>query len=435
MERRRARRREIARGAAPAVPVEPAGPAEPSKIVPLPRRGRSAPKPGGAPLPRQTARAVAAKPKTKLLKISAILAIGLPTAIGALYYGFIAAPQYVAEAKFAVRSPEEAPIPGNLIGQITGINSAALVMSESFIVTQFIASRHLVDNLQKSVDLRTVYTNDNADFIARYRPYATDDAAEHLTRYWNTVASVYYEPISSIITLTVRAFTPEDALKVARETVRESEQLVNKLSARAREDAIFDTKQELSRAELRLKFARKAIQDYRDREGSVDPTKNAESQLTIISTLEGDLAKQEADMASAISFLSPDAPTVRVMRNKIDALKKRIGVERAKIGSQQLANPNSSRPLLSSSLAEFEGLLTERQFAEKAYESALASVENARIRAERQSRYLATFVEPQLPQDSLYPQRTRSILLVLLCSAIAWAIGVLVFYGIRDHAA
>lgn len=414
--------------------------ANPAKIVPLPERERRvAPKTeqGRLPARRQKVRPVAAKPKRGILKVSAFLAIGLPTLISAIYFGMIAAPQYVAEAKFAVRGPEEAPSGGTPIGQITGLNAAALVASESFIVSQFIESQHLVENLQRSIDLRTIYTNSNADFLARYDPYAKNDAAEHLTRFWNTVASVYYEPLSGIISFKVRAFTPDDALKIARETIRESEHLVNRLTSRAREDAILDTKQEQSRAELRLKFARQAIQEYRNREGSVDPQKSAEAQLQITSGLENELAKAEAELGSARAFMSAEAPSVRVLRNRIEALKARIAVERSKVGTtdQPSAGLKANRTLLSNSIAEYEGLETERLFAEKAYESSLVSVENAKIRAERQQRYLATFVEPQLPQDSLYPQRMRSVLLVLLCSAIAWAIGVLIFYGIRDHAA
>ncbi|MFD1333242.1 hypothetical protein ACFQ4O_14690 [Methylopila musalis] len=366
-----------------------------------------------------------------------MLAIGLPTALASVYYGFIAAPQYVVEAKFAVRGPEEAS--SSTLGgvsQLAGLNSAMAVVSDSYIVAQFIESRQLVEKLQNSVDLRSAFTRDEADFLARYRPYA-QDTTEHLTRFWNGVSYVYYEPISGIISFNVRAFTPDDALKIARETVRESENLVNKLSERAREDAILNTKQELSRTELRLKFARKAIQDYRDREGSVDPTKSAESQLTIVSGLEGDLAKQEAEYASNATLLSKDAPTMRLLKNRMDALRKRIDAERAKIGSleAQQAAAGKGRPILSSSFAEYEALETERDFAQKAYEGALTAVENARVRAERQARYIATFLEPAAPQDSLYPARISNVLLVALCSAIAWAIGVLLFYGIRDHSA
>lgn len=409
-----------------------------STVVPMPRRelpGRREPATPGlaAPAPIPAARPTAARGKKNYLRISALLAIALPTALATLYYGLIAAPQYVAEARFAVRGPEDSANPADALGSLTGLGGAvSSTASDSYIVSQFIESTQLVGNLQRSLDLRGVYTNDKADFVAKYRPYDFEDTIEHLTTFWNSVAWVYFEPISSTITFTVRSFSPEESLRIARETVRESEKLVNKLSERAREDAISLAKQEQSRAELRLKFARKAVQDYRDRKGQTDPITAAASRNLLIAGLEQELAKQEADMAGRAAFLSKDAPSVRVMRQTADALRSQIEQERGKLGQLNSQNP---KELMSASLTEYEGLQTERDFAQKAYETATASVESARVRAERQSRYLATYVEPHMPEDSLYPARLQMILLVALCSALAWAIGVLMFYGIRDHSA
>ncbi|MBB3973968.1 hypothetical protein [Hansschlegelia beijingensis] len=408
-------------------------------VVPLPRR--AAPKRGApAPEPDQpvvpTARPVGVRRKRNVVKISAWLCIALPTALAALYYGVIASPQYVAEARFAVRGPAEvAGGSGDAIAAMTGLGtSMAGMASDSFIVAQYIESGQIVANMQRALDLRSIYTHENADFVAKYRPYDFDDTVEHLTRYWNSVSWVYYEPVTGIITFTVRAFTPEDALKVARETVRESENLVNKLSARARDDALMLAKQEQSRAELRLKFAQKAIQDYRDRQGAPDAQSLVEGQSKIVADLEGQLAKQEAELSASSAFLNKDAPTVRFMQKNVEALKSRIAAERAKIGSVQ-PRTGSKETLISASMAEFENLAMERDFAQKAYQQASQAVDAARITAERQSRYLATFVEPHLPEDSLYPARLQMILLVLVCSTIAWAIGALIFYGIRDHSA
>jgi capsular polysaccharide transport system permease protein len=410
----------------------------PEKVVPLPRRlpARKAPAknaPTSSPL---AIRPVGSrKKKTSLVKISALLAIALPTVMASIYYLVIASDQYVAEARFAVRGSEDAPVQGDTMGSLTGLNSVAATSADSFILSQFMESRELVDNLQRSLDLRKIFTNENADFLAKYRPLDTRDTAEHLNRFWNTVASVYYEPISGIITFTVRAFTPEDALAIARGAVLESERLVNRLSDRARGDAVLNAKTELSRAEMRLKFARRAVRDYRDREGSVDPTKTADSRLKIVGDLESELSKQEAEYATSLTFLNKDAPTMRVMRNKIAAMTAQISTEKAKLGNTERKVAERAGPLLSTSLAEYEELDTDREFAQKTYEGALTAVEHANLRAERQSRYLATFVEPRLPESALYPRRIQMILLVLVCSALAWAIGILVYYGIRDHTA
>ncbi|GLK66441.1 hypothetical protein [Hansschlegelia plantiphila] len=434
---KRAARQKMAAGSAPA--EQQAGAAPANTVVPLPQR--VLPKRRGAQVQSEPAviippaRPAGAKRRRNVAKLSALLSIALPTALATVYYGLIAAPQYVAEARFAVRAPAEASSRGgDLMSAITGMGSAMTSTgSDSFIVAQYIESGQIVANMQRALDLRSIYTNDKADFVAKYRPYDFEDTVEHLTRYWNTVSWVYYEPVTGIITFTVRAFTPDDALKIARETVRESENLVNKLSERAREDSLRMAKQEQSRAELRLKFARKAIQDYRDRRGAPDAKSVVDSQYKIVADLEAQLAKQETELGASSSFLSKDAPTVRVMRNQADALRSRIEAERAKIGSIGQKAGGSSP--ISASMAEYENLETERTFAEKGYESASQAVDAARISAERQSRYLTTFVDPYLPEDSLYPARLKMILLVLVCSSIAWAIGALIFYGIRDHSA
>jgi capsule polysaccharide export protein KpsE/RkpR len=42
-------------------------------------------------------------------------------------------------------------------------------------------------------------------------------------------------------------------------------------------------------------------------------------------------------------------------------------------------------------------------------------------------------VHPSLAEEATYPQRVLNIFVVLILSAIAWAIGALVVLAIRDH--
>ena len=56
-------------------------------------------------------------------------------------------------------------------------------------------------------------------------------------------------------------------------------------------------------------------------------------------------------------------------------------------------------------LAEYEGLVVDREFAEESYRAALAALDGARANASRQSRYLATYVEPTYPETAEFPQR------------------------------
>ncbi|MCB1234312.1 MAG: hypothetical protein KDM91_04500, partial [Verrucomicrobiae bacterium] len=52
----------------------------------------------------------------------------------------------------------------------------------------------------------------------------------------------------------------------------------------------------------------------------------------------------------------------------------------------------------------------EKEFAQRAYESALASLELARVDADRQHRYLVTIAQPSSPDSATYPVVWRSVL-------------------------
>ena len=84
--------------------------------------------------------------------------------------------------------------------------------------------------------------------------------------------------------------------------------------------------------------------------------------------------------------------------------------------------PPTGGTTLSGQVAAYEELLVEREFAEKAYVSALSTLEKARVDAAQQQRYLATFVPPSLPQEALYPRRVLNAFMVLAVAALLWAL-------------
>ena len=363
------------------------------------------------------------------LGYSAILAIALPVFLASIYFGLIASDQYVAEAQFAVRSSDGTVAP-DLLGMMTGFAGSSTTSADSYILTEYVHSRGMLEELQRRFDLRGMYSTDKADYFARFKG---NSSTEELLEYWRTMARLQYDATSGILTVRVKAFTPEDSLTIASAVLSLSEKLINDVSRRAREDGVRFAREELSRAELRLKFARKQIRDFRDREQAVDPSKTAEARMTILGNLQGELSKAEAEQSALGGFLSADAPTVRVLNTRIAALKKQIEDEQSKLGST--ANVGKDGKVLSGVISEYEEIMVEQEFAQKAYTAAMAALERARIEADRQMRYVATFVEPRLPDEALYPQRLQSVLLVLLAASVLWCLGILMVYAVRDHVA
>lgn len=368
--------------------------------------------------------------KPRWVMWSAIFAVGLPTLITAIYFAVFATDQYSSEGRFAVRASEATGSSGDAgIALSLGLGGATSTTSDSYIVIEYLQSRRMVEDLQRRLDIRKLFSRPQADFYARLDPSIS---IEKLVDYWKSMTHAYFDSMSGIVEFRVRAFTPDDAQKISTEALASAERLINDLSKRARDDTLQAAKDDLIRAELRLRLARKGVREFRDKQKQVDPAAITSQRMTVLSSLEQDLATTEASLATVDSFLNSTAPSVRMMQNKIDALRKRIGEERGKLGNSGEATGDGGEAM-SAVIAQYEEVETERVFAEKLYETALASLEAAKISAERKMRYVASFIEPPRPEDSEYPERLKETLLVFVSTGLVWAIVVLVVFGVRDQ--
>lgn len=376
--------------------------------------------------------APATRPRTPLPTLSFIAVVLLPVVIAAIYLFAIAADQYVAEFRMSLRTADAPRVePFVLFAGDTGRTSAA---GESQIVTQFIASRSIVDELDPKLDLRRMFSSPRADWLARLSLPAT---VEQLVRYWQGQVDPFYDTSTGTIVVRVRAFAANDAFRLAQAIVAASERLINDLSGRARRDALVYAEADVATAEARLKSALTAIRDFRDKEGMIDPGQTASADTTLATKLRDGLLKANSELATLGAYMRDDAPAVRVLKARIKSLEaqQRLLAHEmtAGVAAPTAPGPPAAAPALSRELSSYEALDAERRFAETAYQHALEGLDRARDNADRQHIYIESFVPPSLPQSSLYPHRWRSLGTVALIAFAVWAIGGLALQSIRDH--
>jgi capsular polysaccharide transport system permease protein len=351
----------------------------------------------------------------------------LPTLVIGLYLFGFASNQYVAEAQFAVRGNVE-PMENISLGQYTNLiqkhNS-----QDSFIVRDYIGSQTMVETLEKSIGISKMFSRPEADFWTRFDP---TDPIEDLTKYWRKHVEAHIDSISGVIRLTVRAFTPEDALTITREVVARSETLINAISKRAQADMVAQAQADAATAQERLRNAHVALQSFRNQWGVIDPIKSAEGTLTTLNTLRKDKLKNENDLqvlrSSNLDERSRSIQTLVANGAAIDQQMKLLQDELTSAGAAAGGGPNLTEALL-----QYEGLLVERTIAEKLEESASGMLDRARIAASKQHIFLATFVPPVLPTDSLYPERGHTLLVAFFCFLVIWSSCSLLVAGIRDQ--
>ncbi len=376
-------------------------------------------------LPRRTR---SLKLSVPLLSFLAIVAV--PTLVASIYLFLFAADQYVSEFRFSIRKQDmSVNLSNGQSGSGSGAVDALQMMADNFVIIDYLRSRTALDELSRRVDFDHIYDTDIAD---RFSRLTSDASMEDRLHYWQRTLDAAYDMTTGITTVTVRSFRPEDTLKVATSLVSMSEDLVNNLQARARHDAVSFFEGEVARAEERLATAQRAVLDFRNKNQITDPESSAEGVLTTYNKVQGDLVDMRAELASLLTSMKPNAPTVQVLKSRIAAAEVELGKLRARIGNNALVGGGDQR--ISEVIDRFQTLQREQNFAEKLYASALTALETARINTAMQHSYLATFVQPALAHDSTYPNRFRSIISVLFIAIFAWVVVLLSGYAIRDHA-
>jgi len=164
--------------------------------------------------------------------------------LAAAYYFVIAADQYVAEFRFALRTAE--PVRAEISGILQGSVAPSPIGVDSYALVQYLGSRDVIEDLGKTLDLREMFSRPEADWVARLQ---LPISIEELVRYWKGQVDAFYDITNGTIVVRARAFIPDDALRLAQGILASAEQLVSDLSARARRDTLRNSEREVHRAE------------------------------------------------------------------------------------------------------------------------------------------------------------------------------------------
>jgi capsular polysaccharide transport system permease protein len=361
------------------------------------------------------------------LAVSFLIGVILPLLFSAVYLYWIAEDQYASYLGFSVRT-EESGSAIELLGGITELSGSS--SSDTDILYSYLTSQELVRRIDKTVDLRAIWSrvSRRSDPVFAFDPSGT---IEDLVEHWTRKVTVVHDSSTGMIDIRVLAFDPEDARRIAEALRMECSDMINALSAAAREDAIKYAREELDVSIDRLKAARLALTSFRNRTQIVDPSIDTQNQMGLLVTLQQQLASTliELDLLRDTSLISTDV-RISQAEKRVAVIEARIEAERRKLG---IGAGGGGDVAFANLVGEYEGLVVDREFAELSYTTALATYDAAQAEARRQSRYLAAHIRPTLAEKAEYPEREKLLLLIAMSLIFSWAILALLYYSLRDR--
>jgi capsular polysaccharide transport system permease protein len=345
-----------------------------------------------------------------------------PTLAALVYFGFIASDVYVSQSQFVVRSPDKPATSGlGVLLKSVGFSNAG---DEIFITHDFVKSRDALRSLNEGGSVVQFFSRPSVSIFDRFNPTGWNGSFEDLYKYYQGKVSVEHDTTSSITTLTVRAFTPQDAKRMNEDLLDLSEGLVNRLNSRGEVDLVSFAQREVREAEVAARQASQALAGFRNRQGIIDPEKQATVQLQLVSKLQDELIASRVQLQQ-LQVLAPENPQVPVLRSRIAGLTRQIDGELGRVAGSQGS--------LSANAVRYQRLALDREYADKRLTAALASLQEARNEARRKQAYVERIVQPSLPDEAQEPRRLRGIFATFILGLVAYGILTMLLAGIREH--
>ena len=236
-----------------------------------------------------------------------ILTVVVPMLIGSLYLFAVAAPRYASSASFIVRAvAPSAPLTARIgqvggsgksagsgrsaaagkragrrrrgapgrweeSGGLPGIAGSSIAQEETFAINAYLNSRDIVEQLSKNNDLRGILSRPEGDFLFRYPTFWLPDDNEFLFQRFQWMVSASVDSTTSISTIEVNAFTPDDAQALATAMLEYAEGLVNQMNQRTYDDGLAAANRFVADAQKEFDDVEAELKAYRNASGSIDP--------------------------------------------------------------------------------------------------------------------------------------------------------------------
>ncbi len=342
-----------------------------------------------------------------------------PTLASAVYYAVIAPPQYKSEMEFTIRGRAK-PAPDFLAG--LGVPGAAGTTNDAHVVIDYIQSAGAIETLRRRYGFDQAYSRFSMDPTAYLAPRA---AMEWAAPYWRHKIKAVYDGTADTITVSVRAYRPQDALRLAQGVLQASSDVVNDLNAGVQRGSmqqaglqVAATKKDYDAAKARLAQLQGNVNAL-----SYDArTKEAEAE---VGQIDAALAQLNVNLGTVAATFKPTAPQARAVQTQIETLK--AARDRAlKAASAAPGEAATTHDVM------LQSALLDYQFAQKAYLSAQANMVAAQPQSQDKN-FVVAFMPPRLPERSDYWQRFLNVIAVFVGSAVLFGVAALSYSVIKDH--
>jgi len=356
--------------------------------------------------------------RRRVFRIMAVAVLG-PTIASAIYFAIIAPPEYKAVMEFTIRGRLQ-PAPDILSG--LGLPGGGNATNDAYAVIDYLMSDKTVSLLRARYKFSEAYSRFTLDPTAYLAP---NTPVEWVTRYWDHKLKAEYDPTQDVTTVSVIAYTPQDALKLAQGVLQASSDVVNVLNAKVQQGSLRQAVEQVAATKRDFDAAKERVTTLEGRVNALTYNTVALESEAQIAAIDSALAQLNVNLGTIVATYKADAPQTKAVQDQIAALTQARAVAKAKA---------MSAPGLTASQhdAEIQAAQNDMLFSEKSYLSAEANLVAAEPESQDKN-FVVAFLPPHLPQQSDYWERFLYVIAVFVASVVLFGVAALSYSVVKDH--
>lgn len=321
--------------------------------------------------------------------------------IAAVYWFLIAKDVYESDSKLVVKSLSE-PASSMDIMTIIGNPSAR---QEEYIAKDYLLSKSFAMKAAQDLKLKEKLEGTYLEFSWYLPKNATSEEFYDL---WLKMVKVELKEPSGFLNIKVKALTAEDALKLNKYLLKESELFLNNYSKKIVNDQLTFIKARRLEIEKELETARKNLTEFQKNNKILDVDLESKEIASLISNLEAEHAKLKTELDSLRTTHLESSDEYKILNGKVSALKNQIDSQRKKL--------SKSRDWENS--IEWASLKRKLEFLELEWNSALKQEEKLAYDTARTLKTAVVLEQPLMAQEATLPNRVQEFFTVLLISGV-----------------
>ena len=330
----------------------------------------------------------------------------LPTLLAGYYFFAVATPMYATKSEFLILQADNQGGSG-IGGLLSGTQFAT--SQDSIAVQSYLQSKDAMLRLDADVGFKSHFSQDSIDPVQRLTENPTNEEAY---KTFKKNIKVGYDPTEGVLRMEVIAADPMVSAQFSEALINYAEDRVNNLSQQKRGDQMSEAQRSFENAEDERRAAQEALVNLQIQGATLDPEAVIASLRSQISSVELQLLEKDLQLAALLDNARPNQSRVDGAKGDIRRLNEQLDELKAKMtdasqGENSLAQLSVRIQMAQADLATRDMLL----------QSALQQMEQTRLEANRQVRYLTTSVKPVPSQEASYPRSFENTILAFLIFA------------------